>query len=150
MKWPWKAARYGRQQPLDICLSKHRCLYTKHKTANGLLPLHGGATRIYVQVTSFKSTIFDRKGICTSANTNRLAVLTVNKSSTSYWRWFSACWGWVARRNQVLKAVTKWGQSSTFRVEKLRHCCNNSFASDMGSVERIFRNVTSCSKYSDL
>ena len=59
--------------------------------------------------------------------------------------------GWfVARRNQVLNAVTKWGQSSKFRVEKLRHCCNNTWASDMGSVEIILRNVSSSSRYSDL
>lgn len=58
--------------------------------------------------------------------------------------------GWAARRNQVLNAVTKWGQSSTFRVEKLRHFCSNSWASDMGRVEIIRRNVSSSSRYNDL
>lgn len=50
----------------------------------------------------------------------------------------------------MLNAVNKCGQSSTFRVEKLRHCCNSSCESDMGSVEIILRNVSSSSRYNDL
>jgi len=57
---------------------------------------------------------------------------------------FSSWGGCVARRNQVLNALNRWGQSSTFLV-KLRHCCNNSCASDKGSVEMILRNVSSSS-----
>lgn len=49
----------------------------------------------------------------------------------------------LARRNQVLKAETRCGHSSTLRVEKLRHCCSSSWDSDMGSVEIICRNFSS-------
>lgn len=76
--------------------------------------------------------------------------LTACEASTYWSKRESGLRGRAARRNQVLNAVTKWGQSSTFRVEKLRHRCSNSWASDMGNVEMIRKNVSSSSRYNDL
>lgn len=36
------------------------------------------------------------------------------------------------------------------RVEKLRHCCSNSCASDIGRVDMILKNTSSTSTYTDM
>ena len=53
--------------------------------------------------------------------------------------------GRPARRNHVLNAATRCGQSSTLRVENPRHCCSSSWASGTGKVEMIWRNASSSS-----
>lgn len=62
----------------------------------------------------------------------------------------SSLGGISARRNQVSNAEIKCGQSSTLRVQKLRHWCNNSCASDIGRVEIILKNDSSSSWITDL